>query len=65
MAAVLMSLDRMLEMFFLMVTMTDIEVVMMIIRGKKKPIEKRKMLYVLSCLSLHDGAQLIPFFSGL
>ena len=49
----------------MMVMMTEREVKMMMMRGRKKPMEKRKMLYVVSCVSLHDGAQLIPFCSGL
>ena len=64
-AALLMSLDMIVEMFCLMVMMTEREVKMMMMRGRKKPMEKRKMLYVVSCVSLHDGAQLIPFCSGL
>ena len=43
-AAARMSLERMVEMFCLIVKMTVREVVKMIMRGRKKPVEKRKML---------------------
>ena len=44
MAACLMLLERMQEMLFLMVTMTEKEEIMMMVRGRKNPKEKRKML---------------------
>ena len=65
MAASLMSFEMIVEIFSLIMEMTEKDEMMMMTRGRKNPSEKRKMLYVVSCSSLQEGAQLIPFFSGL
>ena len=44
MAACLMLSEMMLEMLLLMVIMTEKDVIIMVMRGRKNPTEKRKIL---------------------